>query len=226
MSLGIRDSGGTVRNVLEVQDLAPGKFACIANVAEPIVSSNNSIDGTGSSASPLAVVPSVDAGNSITLGTDGKIYTPSNTSVYVENPNFNITQGNVPPISPINISVAPGVILTYDLTITNSHPTRSMNAVFTASCSLGIQTLIPAANTSGVFRFRIQSGANIYFSQGILCEFNTPQQFELGIAPLIYHVVIPPLGAITRTLYVESAITSGHVFGIEAAKYYAFGVTI
>lgn len=73
MSLSIKDSTGTTRNVLEVQDLSPNKFACISNVAEPIVSSDNTIDGTGSSANPLSIVPSTDTGNNITLGTDGKL---------------------------------------------------------------------------------------------------------------------------------------------------------
>ena len=78
MSLSIKDSTGTTRNVLEVQDLAASKFACISSVIEPTVSSNNTIDGTGSSANPLAVVPSTDAGNAITLGTDGKILVAPN----------------------------------------------------------------------------------------------------------------------------------------------------
>jgi hypothetical protein len=88
MSLIISDNTNTARNLLEVQDLAAAKFACVGGFIEPIVSSNNTIDGTGSSTNPLVVNPSADAGNQITLGTDGRLF------VAADNPyTFDITDG-------------------------------------------------------------------------------------------------------------------------------------
>lgn len=55
MSVEIIDSGGTARDLLEVGDLAPNKFACIGGLMEPIVSTDSSLSGTGSSNSPLSV---------------------------------------------------------------------------------------------------------------------------------------------------------------------------
>ncbi len=129
MSLAIRDSGGVVRNVLEVQDLAPGKFACISNVAEPIVSSDNTIDGTGSSVNPLTVPRSGDPGNALVYGTDGKLFVPPSAGFA-----FNVTDGtntqsiangntmSVLGTNEITVTVSP----TDNVTISNTRPTRTL----------------------------------------------------------------------------------------------------
>jgi len=55
MALAILDNTTTIRYVPEVEDLNPAKFACIGNLLEPVVSSDASIGGTGSSDFPLFV---------------------------------------------------------------------------------------------------------------------------------------------------------------------------
>ena len=129
MSLAIKDSTGTTRNVLEVQDLAASKFACISNVIEPVVSSNNSIDGTGSSVNPLAVVPSTDVGNALTLGVDGKLFVASSAGfAFTVSDSVNtqtISNGNTLSVlgtNDITVTVSP----TDTVTISNTRPTRTL----------------------------------------------------------------------------------------------------
>lgn len=47
---------------------------------EATVSSDNTIDGTGTVASPLTVPVSADAGNTLTLGTDGRLLVPTSVA--------------------------------------------------------------------------------------------------------------------------------------------------
>lgn len=56
-------------------DLEPTRFTCNnTNKIEASVASDNTIDGTGSTANPLTITPSTDANNNLTLGTDGKLF--------------------------------------------------------------------------------------------------------------------------------------------------------
>lgn len=56
MSLSITDSGGTARDLLEVQDFAANKMRCVGGLIEPIVSTDATLTGRGSSDDPLSVV--------------------------------------------------------------------------------------------------------------------------------------------------------------------------
>lgn len=63
-------------------DLAPSRFTCAGGTQiEASVATNNSIDGTGSTANPLMVVPSTDANNLIVLGGDGRLFVGAMTVV-------------------------------------------------------------------------------------------------------------------------------------------------
>jgi len=105
MSLVIFDNTNTPRDVLEVQDLAANKFACIAGVAEPIVSTDATLTGTGSSVNPLSVVATApwilagDAGVNQTIS-------PGNTATFV-GVGVMLTTGVATDI--LNIEIAPGV---------------------------------------------------------------------------------------------------------------------
>lgn len=56
-------------------DLEPTRFTCNANdLIEASIASDDTIDGTGSTANPLTVTPSTDVGNALVIGTDGKLY--------------------------------------------------------------------------------------------------------------------------------------------------------
>lgn len=74
MSVTINTTAG-VRNCLTRQDFATSAFICNAgNLLEPTIFKGTSLTGNGSSANPLAIKISADAGNDITFGTDGGIF--------------------------------------------------------------------------------------------------------------------------------------------------------
>lgn len=57
------------------EDLSPSRHTCDgAGLIEPSSATDPTIDGTGSTANPLVVTPSTDAGNVLGLGGDGKLF--------------------------------------------------------------------------------------------------------------------------------------------------------
>lgn len=61
-------------------DLELSRFTCNGSLKiEPSVATNLSLTGTGSTANPLVVVISSDAGNKVTLGGDGGLFVPPET---------------------------------------------------------------------------------------------------------------------------------------------------
>jgi hypothetical protein len=137
MSLIILDNTNTPRNVCEVEDLASGKFACIAGVIEPIVSSGNTIDGTGSSANPLTINPSADVGNALILGTDGRLFVPTPAAYSFDITDGVTTQGIA---SGDTITFADGNDITVTVTATDTVTISNVRPAQGPACGLGYFT--------------------------------------------------------------------------------------
>lgn len=137
MALNIIDNTATTRNVLEVQDFAPSKFACIAGVAEPIVSSDNTIDGTGSSLNPLVVNPSADAGNTLVIGTDGRLFVPTGNPF-----TFDITDGTTTQTidDAETVTFADGNDITVTVSAVNTVTVTNVRPPQVSACGLGYFT--------------------------------------------------------------------------------------
>ena len=60
---------------LRKDDFEPTRFTCnVSQLIEASIATDSSIDGTGSTANPLNIQPSTDAGNTLVLGSDGKLF--------------------------------------------------------------------------------------------------------------------------------------------------------
>ena len=107
---------------------------------QPIVKidSTAALTGSGSTATPLAVALSADAGNQVQFGTDDGLFVDADGSFL----GTTISQFNGPPI---DISVAPqtDIVNTRVLALNNVHPTKSMTFV------VGVTAFIQARQGEG-----------------------------------------------------------------------------
>lgn len=86
MTVGINTTTG-LANVVEREDFSPSALICDAGgLLEPTVRKDATLSGNGSTANPLSVNVSGDAGNQIALGTDGAIFVPAPPAT-----NFNLS---------------------------------------------------------------------------------------------------------------------------------------
>ena len=137
MALILNDNTGTPRNLLEVEDLDPAACACVGGLIQPIVSSGNTINGTGSTANPLTIPLSADLNNILAIGTDGRLYVPS-AAVYTFDITDGVTTEDIASGDTITFAgdndITVTVTATDTVTVSNTRPAR------VAACTLGYFT--------------------------------------------------------------------------------------